>query len=639
LIVEMDKIRILGPRPVLPAVVGLLQDAGDVHIESKPRDLHEVESEIPVIRRHIVTGDALRIREILESALDKVRKLLLVLPAAPGGEGGGAGEAFLPPPPGGNEASLRGHLAPLDAAALRAETILGERKRLEDELSLFCRYQKVLGALAPLIAVVRESRDLECTGLLFQTQDRDAAPLLEQALSRLTDDRYEILYREVDKETLAGLLVFPAERASEAKALLWEKNIGELRLPSSVADKPVGEALEILLRKQEEIPLRIRELDAELSALSSRWRRMLEGARLWLENRIGQILASDSFFESHMTFLLYGWIPRKKLERLEGSLASAFGKEVIMERLPIGRAEEEQVPIAISNSRLVRPFEIFTRILPLPRYGTIDPTPYIALFFPLFYGIIIGDIGYGLLLLAIAALVKRRYRSNRFLFDAATVFSWAALSAILWGIAYGELFGDLGTRLGLRPLFLHRMGDFLDTILFALAIGAAHVLLGIVLGIRSAWKSGNRREAAARAAGLVLVIGFLGMLAGILGKAPRAFLPAGSVVIAVSLPVMLFTGGPAAAMKLHNLMNILSYLRIMGIGVASVALAYTANRIVFLVPWPALGIVAAVTLHAINLAFCILSPTIQALRLHYVEFFENFFDGGGRAYKPFKIVA
>jgi V/A-type H+-transporting ATPase subunit I len=72
---------------------------------------------------------------------------------------------------------------------------------------------------------------------------------------------------------------------------------------------------------------------------------------------------------------------------------------------------------------------------------------------------------------------------------------------------------------------------------------------------------------------------------------------------------------------------------------ASVALAYTANRFVYLVPWPALGVAAGLALHAINLAFCILSPTIQALRLHYVEFFENFFDGGGRAYKPFKIIA
>jgi len=103
--------------------------------------------------------------------------------------------------------------------------------------------------------------------------------------------------------------------------------------------------------------------------------------------------------------------------------------------------------------------------------------------------------------------------------------------------------------------------------------------------------------------------------------------------------VMVWSGGAAAAMEAHNLVNVLSYLRITGIGVASVALAYTANRFVSLVGIPVLGVLAGLALHAVNLAFCILSPTIQALRLHYVEFFENFFLGGGRAYKPFRTIA
>jgi len=102
---------------------------------------------------------------------------------------------------------------------------------------------------------------------------------------------------------------------------------------------------------------------------------------------------------------------------------------------------------------------------------------------------------------------------------------------------------------------------------------------------------------------------------------------------------MVLGGGAGAAMEAHNLLNIFSYLRITGIGVASVSLAYTANRLVPLIGIPALGILAALTLHAINLAFCVLSPTIQSIRLHYVEFFENFFIGGGRAYQPFRTIA
>jgi V/A-type H+-transporting ATPase subunit I len=634
MIVRMAKVRILGPRSLLPAVVGQLQDAGHFHIESQPKDLPEVQSQLPLIRPHVLDPDAQRTRETLEAALDKTKKLLLVLPAASGirGPEGGSGLAR-------DEAALRDSSAQLDSLADRAGALAGERKSLEDELSLLSRYDKVLKALSPLISVVRESRELACTGLVLQARDRDVGMLLEQALSRLTGGRHEIFYREVDRETLAGLLVFPAADAAEIRALLWEKNIGELRLPSSVADKPLAEALEILLRKQEEIPRRIRDLDAELAALSLRWRRALEASRLWLENRIGGILASDSFFETRRTFLLYGWIPREKFPGLKGSFAAAHGDTIVVERLPVGKSEEDRIPVAISNSSLVRPFEIFTRILPLPRYGTIDPTPFVAIFFPLFYGIIIGDIGYGLLLLGIASLVKSRYRSHPFIADAATVFSWAAFSAIVWGFAYGELFGDLGGRLGLRPVFLHRMGDYLETILFAVSIGVVHVLLGIALGIRTAWKREDRREAAARAAGFLMMIAFLAAAAGISGKAPRAVTFLGLAGVAVCLPVMILSAGAASVMKLHNLVNMISYLRIMGIGVASAALACTANRFVSLARWPALGVLAAVALHAINLAFCILSPTIQALRLHYVEFFENFFSGGGRPYKPFKNVA
>ena len=634
MIVRMAKVRILGPRSLLPAVVGLLQDAGYLHIESKPQDLPGIQSEIPVIRPHVLDPDSQRTRDTLEAALEKTKKLLLVLPVAAGTRGPESVENLAR-----DEAALRDASALLDSLADRAGALAGERKALEGELSLLSRYDKVLKALGPLISVVRESRDLACTGLVLQARDRDVAGLLEKSISGLTGGRHEIFYREVDRETLAGLLVFPAADAAEIRALLWEKNIGELRLPSSVADKPIGEALEILIRRQAEIPRRIRDLDAELASLSLRWRRGLEASRLRLENRIGGIHASDSFFETRHTFLLYGWIPRGKLSKLIESFAAAHGDTIVVERLPVGKSEEERIPVAISNPALVRPFEIFTRILPLPRYGTIDPTPFVAIFFPLFYGIIIGDIGYGLLLLAIASLAKSRYRSNPFIADAATVFSWAAISAIVWGFAYGELFGDLGSRLGLRPVFLHRMGDYRETILFALAIGVVHVLLGIALGIRTAWKRADRREAASRAAGFVLMIGFLAAAAGILGKVPRTVTFIGLAGVAVCLPAMILSAGASSVMKLHNLVNMVSYLRIMGIGVASAALACTANRFVTLIPWPALGILAAVALHAINLAFCILSPTIQALRLHYVEFFENFFSGGGRPYKPFKNVA
>jgi len=638
MIVPMARIRILGPSSLLSALIGLLQEIGTVHIDSSPPDIRRLEADIPALRRHVLDPASQDTRATLESALEKVRNLLLALPSLPDRPGANGG---IPPVPDAvEEDALMAVNARLNTLAARVESIAVELKMHRDEQSLFSRYDKVLRVLSPLIEMVRESRELECTGLILPAQERAVASLLEDALSRLTDGRFEIVYREVDKDTLAGLLIFPVGKAAEARALLWEKNIGELRLPASVADKPLAEALEIVMRRQTELPPAIRELEAGLAELSREWRGRLLELRRRLENRIEGIRVSGSFYRTRMTFLLYGWIPEDGMARLTEALAERFGGIVVLERLPIDRSEqEEDVPVVLRNRPAVRPFEIFTRILPLPRYGTIDPTPWMALFFPFFYGIILGDVGYGLLLLATARLAARRFAKNRFVADAAAIFTWASLSAVAWGFVYGELFGDLGERFGMRPLLFHRMGDFRNALLFALAIGMAHVLLGIGLGVYTAFRRGRRGEMAAKAAGITLLLAFSAMVAGIAGGAPRTFFFVGLAGTLASLTVMILSGGAAAAMEVHNLVNVLSYLRITGIGVASVAMAYTANRIVGLVGIPVLGIVAGVTLHAVNLAFCVLSPTIQALRLHYVEFFENFFLGGGRAYTPFRTIA
>ena len=638
MIVPMAKIRVLGPSSRLSAVIALFQEIGTIHIESEPPDIRRLQSDIPVIRRHVLDPADQQTRATLETALEKVRQLLLVLPSLPDRRDD-EGISDLVPDPSSGADPLKAVNVHLDTLSARAASLVGDLKRHQDEQSLFSRYDKVLKVLAPLIGMVRESRELECTGLILSSKEAGMATLLEEALSLLTAGRFEILYREVDKETLAALLIFPVEMAAEARTLLWEKNIGELRLPASVAEKPLPEALEIIARRQAELPPAIREIEASLVGMSREWRGRLLGLRRWLGNRIERIRASASFYETHATFLFHGWVPECELARVGKAIAEAFGDLVIVERLPIERSEKEGVPVVLRNRPAVRPFEIFTRVLPLPRYGTIDPTPLVAVFFPLFYGIIIGDIGYGLLLLAIARIARWRYGRNPLVADATAVFSWAALSAVAWGFAYGELFGDLGERLGLRPLLFGRMGDFRKVLLFAVGIGVVHVFLGVGLGIYTAVRRGRMGEMVSKTAGLALLVAVAATIAGAAGWAPRVVLHLGLAGIPASLLVMILGGGAGAVMEAHNLVNIFSYLRITGIGVASVSLAYTANRLVPLIGIPVLGILAALTLHTINLAFCVLSPTIQAIRLHYVEFFENFFIGGGRAYQPFRTIA
>ncbi|MBI3994475.1 MAG: hypothetical protein HY349_00730 [Nitrospirae bacterium] len=625
----MTKIRIMGPKGLLSELTDLVHGLGTVHIESRSPEVQKIDEIL--LRRFSIEAPTLQNREDLGTLLEQVKKILLLLPAPEGSSPAGP-----VPPAEATDHFLKETGSKIGSLAARVDQLVGKKKVYSDERSILERYEAILQVLSPLISQVRESRDLEYLGIAIRTKEKEIIPLLEQEMARITQNQYEIFYAPVDAEVLAALLVFPKGSESQVKSLLWEEAIGELRLPSSIMNKPLGEAFKIILRKRRDLPLRIRAVEEELSALSRRWFSSLLELRAWLENKISQILISSAFYETKMTFVIYGWVPSGELETLRRRLAERFVGRVVVDAMPVDERERERVPVFLKNRPLLRPFEQFTKILPLPKYGTIDPTPYMAVFFPLFFGIIIGDIGYGLLLLIIALVVRRWFRDRPLIRDFTAIFLAASVSSILWGILYGEFFGDLGESIGLHPILMNRMEGFLQNLFLALAVGVVHILLGIGLGIFTAVKHRRRREVIAKATGLVLVVGFLVMMAGLTGFLPGPAVAVGLWVTVICIPVMIIGGGASAAMEIHNLVNILSYLRLMGIGVASVALAFAANQLGGLVGNVFLGILIGGFLHLLNLIFGIVSPTVQSLRLHYVEFFENFFQGGGREYRPFK---
>ncbi len=630
MIVKMTKIRIMGPKGLIPLVTDLLQGIGVVHIESRPPDV-QIMDEI-LLRRFSIEAPTLHHKDSLTTLLEQVKKILLLLPA-PTEE---SAPTLSGAPADVQDRLLKETGSKIESLAARVDQLIGKKKVYADELSVLERYEKILQALSPLISQVRESRDLDYLGIAIRMKDKDVIPLLEQAMARMTQNQYEIFYAPVDAEVLAALLVFPKETYAQVKSLLWEENIGELRLPSSIMNKPLGEAFKIILRKRQDLPRRILAADQELSALSRRWYLSLVELRARLENKISQILVSASFYETKMTFVIYGWAPTRDLGSLRQGLTERFGGRVVIDPVPVDEREQERIPVCLKNPPFFRPFERFTKILPLPKYGTIDPTPYLAVFFPLFFGMIIGDIGYGALLIIASLIVRRRFRDNPSVQDFSSIFIAASVSSIVWGVLYGEFFGDLGERLGLHPILMNRMESFLPNLFLALAFGVAHILLGIGLGIFTAVKHRRRREIIAKVSGLVLIAGSLVMTAGLVGFLSKPAVTAGLALVMVSISLMIIGGGASALMEIHNLVNILSYLRLMGIGVASVALAFAANKLAGLAGNVVLGILIGSILHALNLIFGIFSPTIQSLRLHYVEFFENFFQGGGREYKPFK---
>lgn len=622
MIVRMAKVRIIGPKSLLQAATEQLQDLGLLHVESRP-----AYDEPGWPDRFIVEPQQLAKRTDLERLGLELDQVLASLPVLDGR----IEEVPV-------DTALEEIRARTEAAVREVSDLLAHTRQYEEEQSLLIKYEQVLEAVGPLLSRVSTSRDLEFLGLLLQTTDPALVGAARKALSELTGDKFELFLTRLDDDTLAGILVVPKDLSGKVRSFLWSENISEMRLPSDLSEMPVSDALRILLRRRTELPIKLKALADTLRDASARWRPSLSAYRRIVENRIAQIGSTAYFYETRSTFLVYGWTPEEAWPVLLARLTDQFGGRVVAERTRIATREMNAVPVVLRNPEWLRPFEVFTRLMALPRYGSIDPTPFFAIFFPFFFGLILGDLGYGAILCAVAVVARRKWRNHRLVHDLSAVFLVSSGWAMGFGVLYGELFGNLGERIGFHPILINRMEAFLLMLKFALGIGLVHVFLGGVLGLITACRRRDRREILLKTFSLGFLVAVFLLICSLAGLVPPGFAAVGAIGAAVFVPPIIVFGGPKAVAEFHHVVSVLSYLRLMGIGVASAALAFAANTLGGLAGNIFLGIAIGLFFHLINLVFGVVSPTIQSLRLHYVEFFENFFEAGGRAYRPFRKV-
>jgi V/A-type H+-transporting ATPase subunit I len=197
------------------------------------------------------------------------------------------------------------------------------------------------------------------------------------------------------------------------------------------------------------------------------------------------------------------------------------------------------------------------------------------------------------------------------------------------------LFGDFGQRtLGLHPVLFDRAEAATASLLVAIGLGIVHVGLGLVLGVVAKWRQEPKHAVGSAVSALMVAFIILALLAA-LEVLPHNFLTPSVIALLIAFPILVAVEGAIAPVEfLATLGNILSYARVMALGMASVMLAIVANRMAGAVGSAIVGLLFALLFHLVNFAIGIFGPTVHALRLHYVEFFGKFYSPGGTPYRP-----
>jgi len=380
---------------------------------------------------------------------------------------------------------------------------------------------------------------------------------------------------------------------------------------------------------------RLALLEERRANFARRWRGIYLLAHDWLHAQLALLAARADLYETEMCFWLFGWLPSPELPRLRAALAHNFAGQVVVEEQEIREHDLARVPIVLRNPGYFQPFELLVRMLPVPTYTSFDLTPFIAIFFPLFFGMMLGDMGYGVLLLIAALITIPAAKKRPLLVDAAKILGVCALYTMIFGFLSGELFGAVGRRFSHLPHLIDRHGSIMPMLYFALSAGLVHIGLGLGLGMVAAFRQGEKREGLFKL-GTIFLLCLLALIVFSFRVATMAVLTTPLLmVLGVLLPLLIFAGGFMAPLEvLQTIGNIISYARIMAIGLTSVLLAYVANHLAGAIGSLWVGVLVASLLHALNIVLGVFAPTVHSLRLHYVEFLGKFMTLGGRKFMP-----
>ncbi len=530
-------------------------------------------------------------------------------------------------------------------ARAAAEAIDADMRRLGEIESERTKNEALRASLAPWLAV---DAPLDSTdgvlSLLFGTV---GATVTDDALRALSDSLSGLLtWQQASSDKTLRYLLIACHKSVKEQALSALRELGF----STVSFRGLCGTAEENDKK----------LEAALAALESERRgieRRVEGfggnreTLLEASDRAAILLrreeAKSRLIETDKVFLLEGWLPADRCTALEKALEPFT---CAVETREPAEDEYPQVPVQLRNNKLTRPLNMVTEMYSLPAYGTLDPNPLMAPFFILFYGIMMADMGYGLLMMIASVIIGKKYRPKGTSGELFSLLGLCGLSTFIVGAMTGGFFGDFltqlvaivspGTVFALPKLF-DPLDDLTMILIGSMALGVVQIITGMAISLIEKCKRKKFLDAFFEE--ITWWIVFLGIALAVLKKG-TAVLYLGCALVLLG-PIVQGKGWGKLTGVFGSIYNhvtgyfgdILSYTRLMALMLAGSVIAQVFNMLAAMPGNVVAFLIISMLGNAMNFGLNLLGCYVHDLRLQCLEFFNKFYVDGGKPFRPMTL--